>query len=166
MSNQKPQVLAPVRIGQSTEFLPLDYSAAATYCVEFNTQINTDHPLGDRINIQAVSLQEAIGSALMKNPTLSYASVVKHIPAQGDPVSTGDEDVMVPVRVGDITEFRALSQRDTPTFQIFFGCPIETSDPNGDRLAIGAVTIEEAVGCILMQHPVLSYDDIEDHMEV
>jgi len=49
---------------------------------------------------------------------------------------------------------------------IVFKQPIETSDPNGDRLTLGASSIKEAVGIALMANPHLSYNDILDHMEV
>ncbi|GAB3644794.1 hypothetical protein [Ramlibacter alkalitolerans] len=43
---------------------------------------------------------------------------------------------------------------------------LATDDPNGDRVALGARSIFEAVGRVLVDNPHLCYDDILDHMEV
>lgn len=37
---------------------------------------------------------------------------------------------------------------------------------NDDRVYIGARSIEEAIGYVLMQNPELTYNDVLDHMEV
>lgn len=80
-------------------------------------------------------------------------------------------ETLVPVRTkhGDVV-YLPVADDETPTFLIVVNedkaAFLETSDPNGDRIAVGAVTIAEAVGKVLMDNPRLSYNDILDHMEV
>lgn len=81
------------------------------------------------------------------------------------------ESVLVPVRMPNgKVEFLPLAEKDTPTYLIVVvsekAAALETPDPNGDRVAIGGVTLEEAIGKFLMANPHLSYNDIMDHMEV
>lgn len=90
-------------------------------------------------------------------------------PAAGVP--EGANSVLVPVRMANgKVEFLPLSERDTPTYCIIVvsekAAVLDTPDPNGDRVAIGGVTLEEAIGKFLMANPHLSYNDIMDHMEV
>ena len=41
-----------------------------------------------------------------------------------------------------------------------------TTDPNGDRIAVGGVSLDEAIGQVLRENALLRYEDILDHMEV
>jgi len=81
------------------------------------------------------------------------------------------QEILAPVRTaGGATEFLPLVREDTPTFLIIVkedkAHLLTTMDPNGDRIAVGALTLAEAVGEVLMTNPKLTYDDIDDHMEV
>lgn len=87
------------------------------------------------------------------------------------PENPDQSAVLVPVVMpGGAVDFRPLAENDTPTYLIIVkpekAKDLETSDPNGDRIAIGAVTLAEAVGKFLMANPTFSYNDIDDHMEV
>lgn len=82
-----------------------------------------------------------------------------------------NEKIMIPVVMpGGSTEFMQLAVDETPTYLIVVHQDkarlLATSDPNEDRIHVGAVTLAEAVGKVLMANPRLSYDDILDHMEV
>lgn len=81
------------------------------------------------------------------------------------------EEVLVPVVMANgSVDFLPLAERYTPTFLIVVRKAkvgkFETSDPNQDRVSVGAVTVAEAVGKVLMANPSLCYADIVDHMEV
>lgn len=81
------------------------------------------------------------------------------------------EQVLVPVTTADgKVEFLPLAKQDTPTYLIIVkedkAHLLTTMDPNGDRIAVGGVTLAEAVGEVLMNNPGLTYNDIDDHMEV
>lgn len=75
---------------------------------------------------------------------------------------------MVPVRTEGGVSFLPLARDETPTWLIVFksGRGLTTSDPNGDRVMVGAVTLDEALGMVLKDNPTLRYDDVLDHMEV
>lgn len=81
-----------------------------------------------------------------------------------------DNAVMVPVRTATGVEFLPLAEDETPTFLVVVkpekAALLTTSDPNGDRIAVGAATVEGAVGWVLMHNPGLRYEDVLDHMEV
>jgi hypothetical protein len=78
------------------------------------------------------------------------------------------EDEVVPVKVNGAVEFMPLARDETPTWLIVFkgGENLTTSDPSGDRVAVGAVSLDEAIGQVLRENPLLRYADILDHMEV
>lgn len=80
------------------------------------------------------------------------------------------QEILIPVTVNGATEFLPLAGDDTPTYLVVVHADkahlLTTSDPNGDRIAVGAVTLAEAVGKVLMDNPRLSYADVLDHMEV
>jgi hypothetical protein len=79
-------------------------------------------------------------------------------------------ETLVPVTIEGKTQFLPLAEPETPTYLIFVNADkvnlLTTSDPNGDRVAVGGVTLAEAVGKVLMENPMLRYEDIADHMEV
>lgn len=82
-----------------------------------------------------------------------------------------DEIDVVPVmtETGKV-EFLPIHRDDTPTYLFIVKQDkrhlLTTSDPNGDRVAYGGVTLAEALGQLIINNPGLSYDDVEDHMEV
>lgn len=80
------------------------------------------------------------------------------------------QETLIPVTVNGATEFLPLAEDDTPTYLVVFHANkahlLTTSDPNGDRISVGAVTVAEAVGKVLMENPQLSYADVLDHMEI
>lgn len=79
-------------------------------------------------------------------------------------------EILIPITIDGATEFLPLAQNDTPTYLVIVHVEkahlLTTSDPNGDRISVGAITLPEAVGKVLMENPQLRYDDILDHMEV
>jgi hypothetical protein len=79
-------------------------------------------------------------------------------------------EVLIPVTVNGATQFLPLAEDDTPSYLIVVHADkahlLTTSDPNGDRITVGATTIAEAVGKVLMENPGLSYGDVLDHMDV
>lgn len=84
-----------------------------------------------------------------------------------------EPDVMIPVTLQDgSTDWLPLAASQTSSWLIVFKrgvvsrCGILTDDPNGDRVCIGAVTLEHALGTLMKTYPALTYDDIVDHMEV
>ena len=87
-----------------------------------------------------------------------------------DAATAEQEKVVVPVTLNGNTIFLPLVEKATPTWLIIVhpskASLLKTEDPNGDRIALGGVTIAEAVGRVLMEHPELSYNDIIEHMEI
>lgn len=75
---------------------------------------------------------------------------------------------MVPVQGEAGVAFLPLARDETPTWLIVFksGRGLATDDPNGDRVTVGAVTLDEALGKVLRENPTLCYEDVLDHMEV
>lgn len=75
---------------------------------------------------------------------------------------------VVPVMTEGGVQFMPLARGETPTWLIVFksGENLSTDDPNGDRVLVGAVSLDEAIGQVLRENPLLRYDDILDHMEV
>lgn len=84
--------------------------------------------------------------------------------------STAASPTLVPVFLNGVTEFLPLNERETPTYLVMIEPGKEhlltTSDPNGDRISVGAINLAEAIGQVLMDNPKLSYEDIADHMEI
>jgi hypothetical protein len=83
-----------------------------------------------------------------------------------------DKDaIVVPVILeSGAVAFLPLACEQTPTFLVVVHPDkahlLTTPDPNGDRIMVGAVTIADAIGQVLMDNPGLSYRDVLDHMEV
>lgn len=77
-------------------------------------------------------------------------------------------DVPVKTAEGQV-EWLPVADDETSTFQIIVKSEkadlLDTEDPNGDRIYVGALSLEEAVGKVLMENPNLSYNDILDHFE-
>jgi len=78
-----------------------------------------------------------------------------------------DEEV-VSVRVAGTVQHLPLVRDETPSWLIVFKSSrnLTTSDANGDRVAVGAVSLDEAIGQVLRSNVRLRYDDILDHMEI
>jgi hypothetical protein len=79
-----------------------------------------------------------------------------------------DDHEVVRVKTSGGVEFLPLDREKTPTWLIVFkrAKNLTTSDRNGDRVAVGAVSLDEAIGQVLRENPLLRYEDILDHMEV
>lgn len=161
--SQQTEVLAPVFVtGQESEFLPLDTAALPLYSIMLYQPIGADR----EVKLRAATYEEAVGKVLMDNPKLCYNGIRSYKAVEGAHASSLDDEIMVPVKVDGGTKLMMLAGADTPTYLVVFKEPIETDDPNGYRMALGAITIEEAVGCALVANPDRCYDDITDHMEV
>ena len=83
-------------------------------------------------------------------------------------MEAGTDEEVVPVKVEGGVQFMPLDRSETPTWLIVFkGAEnLTTTDPNGDRIAVGGVSLDEAIGQVLRENPLLRYEDILDHMEV
>jgi hypothetical protein len=83
-------------------------------------------------------------------------------------IGIGEDEEVVPVKVNGGVEFMPLDRTETPTWLIVFKDAenLTTTDPNGDRVAVGAMSLDEAIGQVLRENPLLRYEDILDHMEV
>jgi hypothetical protein len=76
-------------------------------------------------------------------------------------------EVPVTLRTGEIA-YLPVAEDETETYLIVVkpdkAYLLTTSDPNEDRIAVGALTLAEALGKVLRDNPKLCYDDILDHM--
>lgn len=132
----------------------------------------TDH--GETIGHRRLSVTEmdilcGVAWVSMDEVSAFKARLDSDYPEQ--PAPFDNSAVVVPVVMPDgAVDFRPLAENDTPTYLIIVkpekAEKLDTSDPNGDRISIGGVTLAEAVGKFLMANPSFSYDDIDDHMEV
>jgi len=81
-----------------------------------------------------------------------------------------EEAQLVPVSIQGRTEWLPVVHQDTPTFQVIVepgkAALLATPDPDGDRVYIGATSVAEAVGVVLMANPALRYADVLEHLEV
>ena len=82
----------------------------------------------------------------------------------------GEEQRPVPVSVEGRTEWLPVVRDATPTFQVIVEpgkeALLATPDPNGDRVYVGATSLAEAIGAVLMANPELRYADVLEHLEV
>lgn len=129
---------------------------------------------GETVGYQKLSLTEldvicGVGSAAPEEVAALKARLFPNCVEQ--PEALDQSAVLIPVTLPDgSVDFRPLVENETPTFCLIIkpekAKDLVTSDPNGDRISIGAVTLDAAVGMFLRAHPSFCYDDIDDHMEV
>jgi hypothetical protein len=177
MPYENPSIEVPVFLSENDNpYLPLDYSALPTYEIVFKTSIGGDKVAVHRVTVQAITLDGAVGMALIENPARKFSDILEIKVIKGafqydrSQYALGDDPEFAPVLLNGETMFLRIDFNETPSYCIVFKRAImaegDVAPGNEDRLWWSGVTIPEAIGSALKAYPYLCYDDVLDHMEV